>query len=112
MRQCGIIAAGALYALEHHRERLTEDHDNAELLAAAIRQTGRLKLCPDEIDSNIVIFEVPAELGTAQQFNTQLHEAGVWALTISAQQIRLVTHLDVSQAQCRQAAEIIARLAG
>lgn len=110
MRQCGIIAAGALYALEHHRERLVEDHANAKLLAAAIRQTGRLKLCPDEIDSNIVIFEVPPELGTADQFIGQMKEAGVWALNISAKQVRLVTHLDVSEAQCREAGEVLAKL--
>ena len=65
MRQAGIIAAGALYALEHHIDRLAEDHDNARILADAIRETPGLTLDPDIVDTNIVIFEVDPELGTA-----------------------------------------------
>ena len=57
MRQAGIIAAGALYALEHNIERLAEDHENARILADAVRATPGLKLDPDIVDTNIVIFK-------------------------------------------------------
>ena len=57
MRQAGIIAAGALYALEHHVDRLAEDHDNARVLADAIRETPGLTLDPEVVDTNIVIFK-------------------------------------------------------
>lgn len=111
MRQAGIIAAGALFALQHHRERLVEDHGNAQILAAAVRETESLTLQPDDVDTNIVIFRVDPALGTAAQFAATLKEEGVLTLAISAVQIRAVTHLDVSESQCRRAAEIIQQVA-
>jgi threonine aldolase len=108
MRQAGIIAAGALYALEHHRERLKEDHVNAQVLAEAIRRTEGVALTPATVDTNIVIFRVAPALGTAAQFVAALSERGVQMLAIGAQQVRAVTHLDVSNAQCRQAGDAIA----
>ena len=77
MRQAGIIAAGALYALEHHIDRLAEDHANARILADAVRATPGLKLDPDIVDTNIVIFEVDPELGTAAAFCARLRDEGV-----------------------------------
>ena len=77
MRQAGIIAAGALYALTHHVERLAEDHENARLLAAAIRDTDGLELRPAEIDTNIVIFRVDPRLGTAADFDAGLKHQGL-----------------------------------
>jgi threonine aldolase len=111
MRQAGIIAAGALYGLEHHRDRLHEDHANAQILAEAVRQTEGLRLQPDQVDSNIVIFDVDPNLGTAAEFVTALREAGVWMLAIGHSQVRAVTHLDVSASDCQQAAQILIRSA-
>jgi threonine aldolase len=111
MRQAGIIAAGALYALRNNRERLVEDHANAQILAAAVRETEGLTLQPDEVDTNIVIFRVDPALGTTAQFAAALKEQGVLTLAISATQIRAVTHLDVSEAQCIRAAEILQQVA-
>jgi threonine aldolase len=111
MRQAGIIAAGALYALEHHRERLVEDHAHAQILADAVRQAEGLTLQPDRVDTNIVIFRVDPDLCTAAQFAAALAEEGVLVLAISAVQIRAVTHLDVSEAQARRAARIIPEVA-
>ena len=107
MRQVGIIAAGALYALENNRGRLVEDHANAQILAEAISQTDGLTLTPDVVDTNIVIFRVEETLGTAAEFAAELKEQGVLCFAIGPAQVRLVTHLDVSQAQCSAAAEII-----
>lgn len=110
MRQVGVIAAGALFALRNHRERLGEDHASAQILATAVRQIDGLEL-PNPVDSNIVIFGVSPRLGTAGEFAAELKAAGVLALAISPTQIRLVTHLDVSPADCQQASEIIAAVA-
>ncbi len=62
MRQSGILAAAALYALEHHRDRLVEDHRHARQLAAAVEKCDGLKLVPESIDTNIVIFSIDPRL--------------------------------------------------
>jgi threonine aldolase len=95
MRQVGILAAGALYALDHHVERLAEDHRHAQRLAETIRETPGLALRPDVVDTNIVIFEIDPELGSAQQFCQRLAQAGVLMNPTSRQKARAVTHLDV-----------------
>jgi threonine aldolase len=111
MRQAGVIAAAALFALENNRERLVEDHANAQILAEAIRGCGTLTLQPAEVDTNIVIFRVAPEAGTAHEMVARLAAGGVAALAISPSQIRMVTHLDVSEADCRAAGEVIRRAA-
>ncbi len=107
MRQAGIIAAGALYALEHNIGRLAEDHANARILANTIRQTPGLRLNPENIDTNIVIFEIDPELGTAAAFSARLRDEGLWMNAMGPQRLRAVTHLDVSQQQVERAAKII-----
>ncbi|MEY4181130.1 MAG: L-allo-threonine aldolase, partial [Planctomycetota bacterium] len=110
MRQAGVLAAGALYALRHNRDRLAEDHANARILADAVRGSEGLQLQPDEVDTNIVIFRVDPRLGSAAEFVQRMAERGVAALAISPTQIRLVTHLDVSAGDCRRAAEVIQQI--
>jgi threonine aldolase len=107
MRQAGIIAAGALYALEHNIDRLADDHANARILADAIRATPGLKLDPDTIDTNIVIFEVDPELGTAAAFSARLRDQKVLMNANAPQRIRGVTHLDVSREQVQHAAKVL-----
>ncbi len=107
MRQAGIIAAAALYGLDHHIERLKEDHQNARVLAAAIRETEGLTLSPPEIDTNIVIFQVDPQLGTAAEFAARLRDAGLLMLAVGPQLIRAVTHLDVSCPAVEQAGVIL-----
>lgn len=107
MRQVGIIAAGALYALQHNRNRLGEDHANAQLLASAIRDTEGLTLTPDVVDTNIVIFKVDEALGTAAQFVSALGERGTHMLAIGDQFVRAVTHLDVNREQVLKAGAIL-----
>ncbi|MHB0955851.1 MAG: low-specificity L-threonine aldolase [Pirellulaceae bacterium] len=111
MRQCGIIAAGALYALQFHRDRLAEDHEHARILAQAIRDSAGLSLVPETVDTNMVIFEVERTLGTAGQFASLLKAHGVWTLAISESLVRAVTHLDVSRQEILTAAEIVPRVA-
>lgn len=112
MRQAGIIAAGAVYALEHNIERLADDHANAQRLVAAIHQINGLTLEPDQVDTNIVIFSVSPLLGTAEQFAARLAAEGFLVLAINNRQIRAVTHLDVDANDTNRAAEILAHCAG
>jgi len=107
MRQAGIIAAGALYALDHHIDRLVEDHEKARVLADAIRETPGLALDPDVVDTNIVIFKLAPERGTAADFVARLREQGVLINAVAPQRLRAVTHLDVSLRQVRRAAQSI-----
>ncbi len=75
----GIIAAGALYALQHNIDRLADDHANAQLLAQAVRQAEGLRMSPEQIDTNMVIFEVDPALGKGLQFAAALqahHDVG------------------------------------
>jgi len=111
-RQIGIIAAGALYALQHNRQRLKDDHANAQLLADAVRDSDGLSLLFDAVESNIVIFRVEPTLGSAAELVAELKSQNLLCLAIGPQQVRLVTHLDVSEAQCRQAAKILRETAG
>ena len=109
MRQAGIIAAGALHALEHHIERLADDHRNAQILADAVRQSSSLSLHCDPVETNIVIANV-AQPESGRSIVNKLAEANILALPISPQQVRFVTHLDVDEAGCRQAADVVAAL--
>jgi len=112
MRQDGIIAAGALYALEHNRARLVEDHANAKLLADAVRLAEGLSLWPEDVETNIVIFRIEPKLGSAAEFAAELKGQGVLSLAIGPQQVRLVTHLDANEAQCQRAGQVIIETAG
>lgn len=111
MRQAGVLAAAALYALEHHQTRLIDDHLHARMFADAVRESPGLTLQPDVIDSNIVIFRVDPARGSAAQFATHLRDEGVWVFAISATQIRAVTHLDVGRDAIQAACDAVRRVA-
>jgi threonine aldolase len=112
MRQAGILAAAALYALEHHVARLAEDHANARRLADGIRRIGRLGLDPEAIDTNIVYFQVDPGCGTAAEFCAALERRGLWLHDMGPQTARAVTHLDVDRDDVDRAIEILAETAG
>lgn len=106
MRQAGIIAAGALYAIQNHRQRLQEDHANAKRLAIGLQQIPGLSIDPADVETNIVVFGT----GTlsALLLAERLAEQGVAVLAVAADAIRAVTHLMVSTAEIDQALAIIA----
>ena len=108
MRQAGIIAAGALYALDHHRRRLVEDHANARLLAEALSGLPGVELNVAEVETNIVFVRLPGR--SAADIAARLEQAGVLVLALAADSLRLVTHLDVSRAQVEQAAAVFCRI--
>jgi threonine aldolase len=108
MRQAGIVAAGALYALEHHRQRLAEDHANARRLAEGIAGLPGIGIDPATVETNIVVLRVMGMAAPA--LAAGLKEAGVWVLPRDAESLRAVTHLDVSREQIQEAIAIFARV--
>jgi threonine aldolase len=100
MRQAGVLAAAALYALDHHLERLAEDQEHARLLAK------RLGVDESTVETNMVVLDdVPAPV-IAEAAKAQ----GVLVSQVSARRIRLVTHLDVDRAGIERAADVLAAL--
>jgi threonine aldolase len=107
MRQAGVLAAAALYALDNHVERLAEDHRNARVIGQAIADTPGLRPDPPEIETNIVFFKVEQDFSTAREVAGTLKQNGVLVLIDGSHTLRACTHLDVSAAQAEQAAAII-----
>ncbi len=110
MRQVGILAAAVLYALDHHVERLAEDHANARRLAEAIAELPGIGLDPATVETNIVIFEVDPSLGTAAEFQSRAEKLGVRMFATGPTRVRAVTHLDVSAEQIDQAIRVFREL--
>jgi len=108
MRQAGIIAAGALYSLNHHVERLADDHENARILSEGLAEVNGIEVEP--VDTNLIFFDVSGLSVTAEAFNTLLMERGVRVSILGKTRARAVTHLDVSRAQVEEAVKIIRNL--
>ena len=108
MRQAGIIAAGAIYAIEHNLERLAEDHQNAATLASCLLQVPGVAI-HHPVQTNIVIADVAA-LGGADRVVEALREQGVLCGVASPMRVRFVTHLDVSAAAAKVAGEVALRV--
>jgi threonine aldolase len=109
MRQAGIIAAGALHAVENHRERLAEDHANARRLAEGLAGIAGLEIDPSEVETNIVAFRTRE--ADARELVRRLAERGVGMLARDGRNIRAVTNLDVWAAHIDRAVEAIAEAA-
>lgn len=105
LRQAGIIAGAAIYALENHIDRLAEDHQNARLFADRIVEFDSIRLNPAEVETNIVFFEVDSAWGTAAELSKRLAESGVRINALGRQRLRAVTHLDVSRDDVIRAAD-------
>jgi threonine aldolase len=109
MRQAGILAAAALYALEHNLDRLGEDHEKAEVLADLLGEVPGLEIV-HPVQTNILIVDVGPLGLTAEHAVAALRERGVWCGAAAPTRVRFVTHLDLSAGQVRLAAEEAARL--
>jgi threonine aldolase len=107
MRQAGILAAGAIHALNHHVERLAEDHANARLLATAVGEKEGLSLESGPVETNLVWIEVDPVLGTAAEVVARLKARGILMSALGPQVVRACTHLGVSREDCVRAAEAI-----
>ncbi len=109
MRQAGILAAAAVYALEHNIDRLADDHALAKKLAQGLATIPGLKLNVDDVETNIVFFEVEPEIGSSTDFVAHMARHGVYFYAMGRQRIRALTHLDVDASQIDQALEILRR---
>ena len=109
MRQAGILAAAGLYALEHHRARLVDDHANAKLFAEALVGSPGIRVDLTRVHTNIVMIDF--ERGTAQAVVELAREEGVLLGTAGPHRVRAVTHLDVDRDGVSRAANVIAEIA-
>ncbi|MGB5917041.1 MAG: GntG family PLP-dependent aldolase [Phormidesmis sp.] len=110
MRQAGMIAAGALYALQHQRDRLVEDHNHAQRLARGLQGISGIEIDPLSVETNIVNFIVPKY--DASEVVKRLGQVGVALLANGPHTIRAVTNLMVSKRQIDQAIEMISQEIG
>jgi len=105
MRQSGILAAAALYALDCNLSRLVEDHANARLLVDRLSDCPAVR--PSHPESNIVMLDLQRERDTADTVIPRLAQAGVLVVPFGARRLRAVTHLDVSRQDVERAAGVI-----
>lgn len=107
MRQAGIIAAGALFALKNNRARLKDDHANAKALAEGISHIKKVEVAPAEVETNMVRFRLP---GTpAPEVVERLRANGVLALAADRATVRAVTNLMVCAEDIPRAIDAIAK---
>lgn len=106
MRQAGYMAAAGLYALEHHRDRLTEDHDKARELGRLLAEQPYIKRV-EPVETNILIFETVSQQLSASAFMLKLKEYDVQIIDMGQGKLRMVTHLDYTDAMHERLLEIL-----
>jgi threonine aldolase len=106
MRQAGILAAAGLYALDHHVERLADDHANAHALAQGLADLPGVEIDVDRVETNIVVFGVPDAFALCGE----LYDEGVQVAPLDATRVRAVTHMDVTAADVDRALTVLQRL--
>ncbi len=110
MRQAGILGAAGLYALDHHLDRLVDDHANARRIAERLAQSPRVILDLATVQTNIIVFGLTRDAPDAPTIVAQARERGVLVFAFTPRTVRAVTHLDVSREQCERAATVLAEL--
>jgi threonine aldolase len=101
-----------LYAIEHHRERLAEDHANARLIADVLVQSRRVLLDPASVQTNIIVFRLGDGAPDAAAVVARARERGVLLMAFAARTVRAVTHLDVTRGECERAARVLVEIVG
>jgi threonine aldolase len=112
MRQSGILAAAGIYALQHHVERLADDHANAKLFAERIAGIAGIELHPSVVETNMVFFSVEGTGLSAAEVAARLLERGVQIGEEGDHLMRAVTHLDVDRSGVEEAAAMLATVIG
>jgi len=110
MRQVGIIAAGALFALENNLERITEDHRRANMLARLLADSGVFQIDPEEVQTNIVVINLPLQL-KLEDFIDKSKNNGLLIVPFGASRVRAVAHLNVDDEDIEEAAAILIKTA-
>jgi threonine aldolase len=109
-RQAGVLAAAGLYAVDHHVDRLADDHENARVLAEILADSGAVD--PADVETNVVMLDLsglPVDTGGVVR---RSREEGVLVSAVGPRLVRLITHLDVTADDCRKAGEMLSRLLG
>ncbi len=112
MRQAGILAAAGLVALEEGPKRLHEDHANAQFVGERLARIKGIQIDVATVQTNILVFDVSDTGMTTGEFTRRLAEKSVLANSISPEQMRFVTHLDVDRAACEYAVRAIEEICG
>src|SRR5215467_11444812 len=107
MRQAGVLAAAGLIALEKHPARLHEDHANAKFLAQGLAEIPGIAIDPAKVVTNILVFDISGTGMDSAEFTRRLGARNVLANGVSPTAMRMVTHMDVDRAGCRQALEVV-----
>lgn len=107
MRQVGIFAAAGLYAIDHHLERLGEDHANARTIAERLLECPRVVLDRRSVQTNIVMFRLTPDAPDADTVVARAFERGVRLFAFGPRTVRAVTHLDVTHEDCARAADLL-----
>ncbi len=110
MRQVGILAAAAYYALENHRAGLAADHAHARYLAEALAGMPGIDLDPATVVTNIIMFDLDPAAMTAAAFVERMAAEGVDLFDIARQRLRMVTHRDVSAEQIEETIAAVRRV--
>ena len=111
MRQVGIFAAAAAFALDHHGGQLETDHANAAVLARSLASSPQIALDLATVQTNIVVFRVADDAPDAATIVGRAREKGVLLFAFGPRTLRAVTHLDVTRDQCERAGAILAEIA-
>ena len=107
MRQVGLLAAAALYALDHNLTRLAEDHAHARVIAETIAESDRILVDLTTVQTNIIVFRLAAAAPNAAEFTAKARERGLLVTAFGPRTIRAVAHLDVTRQQCERAAQLM-----
>ena len=111
MRQAGVLAAAASYALRHHLQRLADDHANARLFAEHLARTPGITVDLTTVETNLCIFDLASHVAlTADAFIARARDANVLLNAIGPRRLRAVTHLDVNREACVTAAAVLGKL--
>ncbi|MGI9433989.1 MAG: threonine aldolase family protein [Geminicoccaceae bacterium] len=108
MRQAGIVAAGCIHALDHHIDRLEDDHANAKHLAEGLAELPGIDLDPSLIETNIVFFDLSPSGPSAPALSARLAEEGVRIGAMGERRMRAVTHLDIDAAAIEKTLTLMA----
>ena len=109
MRQAGYLAAAGIYALDHHRERLAEDHRRARELASILSEMEYVEKV-EPVETNIIIFEMDESQISADAFIDKLRENQILIIGMGQGKLRMVTHLDYTESMHNRVMEILSSL--
>jgi threonine aldolase len=110
MRQVGLLAAAALYAIEHNLEKLAEDHEKARIIAEGLNRLDGFEIDLSRVETNIVVADISATGRDPVSVVKKIAEHGILTVPFGRTKIRLVPHLDASMEQCQKAVSVISTI--